>query len=111
RSHARPCWRSRVMTGIKVEWALGELDEFISQTVLTNNSGSRNGVSYFTHSSSTAAADTEVTKQAQVIEKIFDRVVPGWRTVIELRKSNRWTRHQIGRAPSELQSRFDLVCR
>lgn len=98
------------MTGINVEWALGELDKFISQTVLTNNSGSRGSVTYITHSSSTAAADTEVTKQAQVIEKILDRVVPGWRTEIKLRKTNRWTRHSEAaiRAKAELERQEEI---
>lgn len=98
------------MTGINVEWALGELDKFISQTVLTNNSGSRNGVTYITHASSTAAPDAEVTKQAQVIEKILDRVVPSWRTDIELRKSNRWTRHREAaiRAKAELERQEEI---
>lgn len=98
------------MTALNVEWALGELDKFISQTVLTNNSGSRNGVTYITHASSTAVPDTEVTKQAQVIEKILDRVVPNWRTEIELRKSNRWTRHREAaiRARAELERQEEI---
>lgn len=98
------------MTGINVEWVIGELDKFISQTVLTNNSGSRNGVTYITYASSTAASDVEVTKQAQVIEKIFDPVVPGWRTDIELRKSSRWTRHREAaiRAEAELERQEEI---
>lgn len=98
------------MTGLNVEWALGELDKFISQTVLTNNSGSRNGVTYITHASSTAVSDAEVTKQAQVIEKILDRVVSNWRTEIELRRSNRWTRHREAaiRAKAELERQEEI---
>jgi hypothetical protein len=82
------------MTGINVEWAVAELDKFIQLTVLTNNSYVGNGVVSFSSKSSTAAADAEVAQQAQAVEKIFDRVIPGWRTDIELRKSNRWTRHR-----------------
>lgn len=98
------------MTGINVEWALGELDKFIQQTVLTNNSRSGGGMTAITHRSSTAAPDAEVTKQAQVIEKILDRVVPGWRTDIELRKSNRWTRHREAaiRAKAELERQEEI---
>ena len=73
------------MSGINVEWAIGELDKFILLTMLKDGSGSW-GVR------STVASDTEVIKQAQVIEKILDRVVPLWRIQIELRMSNRWTR-------------------
>jgi len=31
------------MTGLNVDWALGELDKFIQQTVMTNNSYVGNG--------------------------------------------------------------------
>lgn len=92
------------MSGLNVEWALVELDKFIQQTVLTSNSGSRGGVTLITHTSSTAASDAEVTKQAQVVEKILDRVLPRWRIEIELKRSNRWTRHREAaiRAKEEL---------
>ncbi len=98
------------MTGINVEWALGELDKFIQQTVMTNDSFAGNGVAYFSNKSSTAAADAEVAQQAQVVEKIFDRVIPGWRTDIELRKSNRWTRHREAaiRARAELARQEEI---
>lgn len=82
------------MTGINVEWAVAELDKFIQLTVLSNNSFVGNGVVSISNKSSTAAPETEVAQQAQIVEKIFDRVIPHWRTEIELRKSNRWTRHR-----------------
>lgn len=82
------------MTGLNVEWALSELDKLITQTVMTNNSSSGPGYVSISNKSRTAAPDAEVTKQAQVVEKILDRVVPNWRTEIELRQSNRWTRHR-----------------
>ncbi|WP_182050013.1 TIGR02391 family protein [Changpingibacter yushuensis] len=98
------------MTGINVDWALGELDKFIQQTVLTNNSYVGNGVVSLSNKSSTAAADAEVAQQAQVVEKILDRVIPGWRTDIELRKSNRWTRHREAaiRAKAELERQEEI---
>ncbi|WP_144682876.1 TIGR02391 family protein [Cellulosimicrobium sp. TH-20] len=98
------------MTGMNVDWALGELDKFIQQTVLTNNSYVGNGVVSLSNKSSTAAADAEVAQQAQVVEKIFDRVIPGWRTDIELRKSNRWTRHREAaiRAKAELERQEEV---
>lgn len=82
------------MTGLNVEWAIAELEKFITQTTMTNNSRSGPGYVSISNKSSTAAPDAEVTKQAQVVEKILDRVVPSWRTQIELRASNRWTRHR-----------------
>lgn len=92
------------MTGINVEWAVAELDKFIQLTVLSNNSFVGNGVVSISNKSSTAAPETEVAQQAQIAEKIFDRVIPHWRTEIELRKSNRWTRHREAaiRAKEEL---------
>lgn len=98
------------MTGLNVEWAIGELDKFIQQTVLTNNSYVGSGVVSLSNKSSTAAADAEVAQQAQVMEKIFDRVIPGWRTDIELRKSNRWTRHREAaiRAKAELERQEEV---
>ncbi|CEG86308.1 restriction endonuclease [Propionibacterium freudenreichii] len=98
------------MTGLNVEWALGELDKFIQHTVMTNNSYVGNGVVSFSNKSSTAASDAEVAQQAQVVEKIFDRVVPSWRTDIELRKSNRWTRHREAaiRAKAELERQEEI---
>lgn len=82
------------MNGLNTPWALAELDKFITQTVMTNNSFVGNGVISMTNKSSTAAPDADVAKQAQVVEQILDRVLPRWRTEIELRKTNRWTRHR-----------------
>lgn len=98
------------MTGLNVEQTRWELTRFISQTVLNNNSGSRNGVTCLTHASSAVVSDAEVTKQAQMIEKILDRVVPNWCTEIELRKSNRWTRHREAaiRAKTELERQDEI---
>lgn len=90
---------------MNVEWAIGELDKFITMTVMTNNSRSGPGYVSITHRSSTASSDTYVTKQAQVVEKIFDRVVPTWRTDIDLSKTNRWTRHR----EAAIRAREELV--
>lgn len=79
---------------MNIEWAIVELDKFIAMTVMTNNSRSGPGYVSITHTSSTASSDADVTKQAQVVEKIFDQVVPRWRTEIDTSKSNRWTRHR-----------------
>lgn len=79
---------------MNVEWAIEQLDTFITMTVMTNNSRSGRGVTVISNKSSTAASDSEVTKQAQVVEKILDRVTPRWRTEIELSSINRWTRHR-----------------
>ncbi|MEI2270235.1 TIGR02391 family protein [Microbacterium sp. No. 7] len=98
------------MTGLNVAWAIGELDKFIQQTVMTNNSRSGPGYVSISNKSSTAAPDAEVARQAQVVEKIFDRVIPGWRSDVELRSSNRWTRHREAaiRAKAELERQEEI---
>lgn len=90
---------------MNVEWAIGELDKFITMTVMTNNSRSGPGYVSITHTSSTASSDADVTKQAQVVEKILDRVIPTWRTDIDLSKTNRWTRHR----EAAIRAREELV--
>jgi uncharacterized protein (TIGR02391 family) len=75
---------------MNIEWAIAELDKFIAQTVMTNASGGN----VVTYRSRTAAADVDVTKQVQIVEKILDRVIPQWRTEIPVSASNRWTRHR-----------------
>ncbi|WP_168581972.1 TIGR02391 family protein [Gephyromycinifex aptenodytis] len=79
---------------MNTEWAIAELDKFITMTVMTNNSRSGPGYVSITHTSSTAFSDVDVTKQAHVVEKIFGQVIPHWRTDIDLSKTNRWTRHR-----------------
>ena len=79
---------------MNAEWAIAELDKFIKMTVMRNGSGSSGGVSVITSHNSTAASDSDVTKQAQVVEKILDRVIPDWRTNIANSENNRWTRHR-----------------
>lgn len=76
---------------MNVEWAIGELDKFIAQTVMTNASSGN----VFTTRSKTAAPDVDVTKQATVVEKILDRVIPNWRTEVpDTSANNRWSRHR-----------------
>lgn len=90
---------------MNTEWVIAELDKFIDQTVMRNNSGNRGGVTVITSSSSTAAPDSEVMKQAQIVEQILDRVIQGWRTDIELHQSNRWTRHR----EAAIRAREELI--
>lgn len=90
---------------MNVDWALNELDKFITMTVMRNGSGSSGGAVVITSRNYTAATDAEVTKQAQVVEKILERVIPGWRTDIENSKNNRWTRHR----EAAIRAREELV--
>lgn len=86
---------------MNTDWAIAELDKFVGQTVMTNASSG----TYITSRNRTAASDADVTKQAQVVEKIFDRVIPNWRTEISNSNTNRWTRHR----EAAIRSREQLV--
>ena len=73
------------MSGLNVEWAQAELDKFIQQTTMHSEPG-------FIGFQFTAASSAEVTKQAQVVEQILDRVLPQWRG-LAAGSSNEWMRH------------------
>lgn len=76
---------------MNTEWAIAELDKFIEQTIMRNGSGD----GFITSSDYTAAPDVEVARQAQIVEKILDRVIPNWRTEISGKMANnRWARHR-----------------
>lgn len=76
---------------MNTEWAIGELDKFIAMTVMRNGSGD----GFITTADYTAAPDVEVTKQAPVVEQIFNRAIPGWKTdVPDTSANNRWSRHR-----------------
>jgi hypothetical protein len=75
---------------MNTEWALKELEKFIDQTVMRNASGG----GFITTDDVTAAPDAEVTKQAQVVEQILDRVIPRWSSRYNDTRNNRWTGHR-----------------
>lgn len=93
------------MTGLNTDWAIEQLDKFITITVMRNGSSTSGGAVVITARNYTAAPDAEVARQAQVVEKIFDRVIPTWRTDIENSKNNRWTRHR----EAAIRAREELV--
>lgn len=79
------------MSSLNIKWAVGELDKFIEQTIMHNGSHDN----YFTGSDKTAASDEEVAKQAVIVERILDRVLPDWRaTVSDKMANNRWAQHR-----------------
>lgn len=65
---------------------------------------------YFTSRGVTAEPDSVVVAEAPVVEKIPDRVIPGWRATVPLRDTNRWTRHREAaqRALTELEREAEL---
>lgn len=83
-------------------WAIAELDKFIKQTVMRNASSA----GFITSRDTTAAPDEEVTRQAPVVEKILDRVIPNWRTAIpDTSANNRWSCHR----EAAIRAREELV--
>jgi len=91
---------------MNVEWAIGELDKFIRMTAMHNASSP----GYVTFQDRTSSPDDEVSKQAQVVEKILERVIADWREKIKLRANNRWTAHREAaiRAREELAREKEL---
>ncbi|URM93986.1 TIGR02391 family protein [Actinomadura madurae] len=84
---------------MNTEWALKELDKFVHQTDLVPYD-SPNVVG-----SHERAPESEIAGQAQVIEKILDRVLPKWRTEVPADKYHRWDRHR----EAAIRARAQLV--
>lgn len=79
------------MTGINVEWALEQLDDFIRSTT-TYRVPPRRGV-IGAGSCRTADSEEEVVKRAQVTEQILDRVLPKWRSLQVSTTLKKWALH------------------
>lgn len=76
---------------MNTEWAIGQLDEFITATAVTYVPSPPN--SFGLHSYKTAVSEDEVVKRAQVVEQILDRVVVGWRSEIVRKDRQKWSVH------------------
>lgn len=79
------------MTGLNTDWAVAQLDDFITATAVTYVPSAPNSAGF--HSYRTAASDDEVVKKAQVVEQVLDRVVPGWRNEINKKDRQKWSIH------------------
>lgn len=89
---------------MNIEWAIAELDTFIKMTAMRNGSSFGGGVTYITSADYTASPDAEVTKQAPVVERILDLVIPRWRTEVpDDSANNRWSRHRGAAIPAREQ--------
>ncbi|GAB3619066.1 hypothetical protein GCM10027417_03260 [Glutamicibacter endophyticus] len=94
------------MSGLNTEWALNELDKFVEQTAMRNASSSGAGWVSISNKDLTAAPDAEVAKQAQVVEKILEHVLPNWRDDITGKMANnRWAKHR----EAAIRAREELV--
>lgn len=91
---------------MNTEWAIAELDKFIEMTVMTNASSSSSGAVFITARDETAASDVEVMKQAPVVERILNRVIPLWKTEVpDSSANNRWSRHR----EAAIRAREELI--
>lgn len=79
------------MSGINSEWAIAQLDAFISATTVTYVPSPPRSIGF--HSYRTARPEPEIVKQAQVAEQILDRVMPGWRGLDVDTDRKKWAVH------------------
>ncbi len=78
---------------MNIVWALDELTRFIEETTMSYPP-STPGFIDMTGRKRTRADEDTVTKRAQIVEQILDRVIPDWRTIDSEVEVNRWMRHR-----------------
>lgn len=78
---------------MNIVWALDELAKFIEETTMSYPP-SNPGIVDLTGRKVTRADEDTITKRAQIVEQILDRVIPDWRTIDSKVKVNRWMRHR-----------------
>lgn len=93
-----------------VEWALSELRAFIRLTELRQPT-SGGGVVFMGDFATPISAESVIIAAAQVVEKILDRVLPGWRSDVPDDGKQRWTRHRQAaiRAVTELERQAEVA--
>lgn len=79
------------MTNINVDWAQKEFDEFIAATTASYDPSPSGAVGF--HSYKTTASEDDIVRNAQVVEQILDRIVPGWRESIKKKDRQKWSIH------------------
>lgn len=86
---------------INVAWARTQLAEFLrlSETYVPPNEPGAMVASRLRN----RGTQPEIVASAQIVEQILDRVLPGWRSSVPVRKSNRWMQHR------EAAQRADVV--
>lgn len=81
---------------MNIEWTLRELDDFLSLTELYRPPDPP-GITNFTSHRSNRGGDADIIESAEVVERIFARVLPDWRSTVDNsrnRKVNRWVQHR-----------------
>lgn len=79
------------MSGMNSEWAIAQLDDFVSATTVTYVPSPPHSTGF--HSYKTAQPEVEIVKRAQVVEQILDRVVPGWHELDVDTDRKKWAVH------------------
>lgn len=78
---------------VDTEWALNELRQFVWMTALVDPPPTP-GVTFFADDRHTLVAADLIVPAAEVVERILDRVLPGWRGTIPADKTGRWQQHR-----------------
>jgi len=76
---------------MNAEWAIEQLDDFIRATTVTYVPSPPSSIGF--HSYKTANTEDEIVKRAQIVERILERVVPGWRSEIKKKDRQKWSVH------------------
>lgn len=89
---------------MNTEWAVAELEKFIHQTemVPSNTPG--------VIASFPRGPEEEIPGQAQVVEKILERVIPRWRQTVPTDEYHQWEQHREAalRARTQLQREQEI---
>jgi uncharacterized protein (TIGR02391 family) len=93
---------------MNIDWALAQLEDFISATTLHYVPPTPGVLSSGTDA--TAQPEVEVVKKAQIVEQILNLAIPGWRSLEVDTHRNKWARHHEGalRAKAELLRQEEL---
>jgi hypothetical protein len=78
-----------------IEWAVAEIDGFLKLTNLHRKPDPPGVVSFSPHLSNSGRQE-DIVSSAEIVEKIFDRAIPDWRTSVPSernKKVNRWCQH------------------
>lgn len=96
------------MAKLDPEWALEEINQFLHATGQIGYDSSGSGVTIFgTHM---RGSETEASQRAHVVEKILDRVLPGWAKDRPNKDGKYdWLRDQASRAKAALQRSAELA--
>jgi hypothetical protein len=84
---------------MNTKWALEQLDKFVHQTELVPHP-SPNVIASFPRGPA-----EEIAGQAQVVEKILERVIPRWRETVPVDKHRQWGQHR----EAALRARAELL--